>query len=150
MIEQLNAVAKGAAFERELEGRAAYLQEKAAGESTAITLHALDAQLANRLEAIVRDPGEWILIVEATHERYIQFLASENDRLVSECVSSEFLPPEAAWSEEAEQRISQLGGSDQNILTHRTGRSSTSVSKPLSVPRGPLPANATTRLRLPR
>ena len=109
MIEQLNASAKEAAFERELEERAAYLQEKAAGESTGITLRALDAQLVHMLEAIIRDPGEWILTIEATPERYIQFLASENDRLVTECVSSEFLPPEAAWSEEAEQRISQLG-----------------------------------------
>jgi hypothetical protein len=102
--------AKEAAFERELEERAAaYLQEKVPDESADITLRALDAQLAHMLEAIIRDPGEWILIIEATPERYIQFLASENDRLVTECVSSEFLPPEAAWSEEAEQRISQLG-----------------------------------------
>ena len=51
----------------------------------------LQCRLPRALDLMRKSRSRWILILETPSEHYIQFLATENGVLVSECVSNEYL-----------------------------------------------------------
>jgi len=75
-----------------------------------LRLEDLETRLTDVLELMVSSPSRWILIIQTAGERYVQFLASEDGALVSECVSNSYLPDASKLSADDEELLAELGG----------------------------------------
>jgi ADP-ribosylglycohydrolase len=74
-----------------------------------VCLEDLETRLADVLELMAGSPSRWILIIETAGGRYVQFLASEEGALVSECVSNSYLSDASKLSEDDEELLAELG-----------------------------------------
>jgi hypothetical protein len=59
--------------------------------NVSVSFRHLQCRLPRALDLMRKSRSRWILILETPSEHYIQFLATENGVLVSECVSNEYL-----------------------------------------------------------
>jgi len=82
-----------------------------------LTLGALSDGLATLLQSLCRNPGRWILIVEAEEQRQLfwQALAFEDGSLCTEVVSNTYLDRDDQWTPEQEHRLAALGWDPPNL-----------------------------------
>lgn len=73
-----------------------------------LTFAEFDERLCPTLEAMLDGRGRWVLVVEGTPTRYVQFLTEERV-IVAECVSNEFLEGDDRLAEDAEELLPELG-----------------------------------------
>ena len=71
--------------------------------------HHLKCRLPKALDLMFSSSCRWILIIETQAGFYLQFLATENGAVISECVSNEYRPPESMLSVDMEETLPTLG-----------------------------------------
>ena len=76
-----------------------------------LSLGALSDGLAALLGLLCRNPGRWILIIEAEQRRQLfwQALAFEDGSLCTEVVSNTYLFGDDQWTDEQEHRLLEFG-----------------------------------------
>jgi hypothetical protein len=74
-----------------------------------LRLEHLETCLADVLQFMVNSLSRWILIIQMARGRYVQFLASEEGALISECVSNSYLLDTSKLSEDDEELLAELG-----------------------------------------
>jgi hypothetical protein len=75
----------------------------------AIPFGHLKCRLPKALDLMFSSSCRWILINETRDGFYLQFLATENGAVISECVSNEYRPPESMLSVDMEETLPTLG-----------------------------------------